>query len=98
MKNMYKANRQRLTDIPYAHNPTDVNKNLFSLKTFQQQKHAAKTWKKYAVEKTATAKIRNIALKYFKKNMLQFQKKHDRLRTKYKTKDKNTLNIFSLKT
>ncbi|WP_418878239.1 hypothetical protein [Xylanibacter rarus] len=29
---MYKANRQRLTDIPYAHNPTDVNKNLFSLK------------------------------------------------------------------
>lgn len=43
MKNMYKANRQRLTDIPYAHNPTDVNKNLFSLKTFQQQKHAAKT-------------------------------------------------------
>lgn len=65
MKNMYKANRQRLTDIPYAHNPTDVNKNLFSLKTFQQQKHAAKTWKKYAVEKTATAKIRNIALKYF---------------------------------
>lgn len=34
----------------------------------------------------------------FKKNMLQFQKKHDRLRTKYKTKDKNSLNIFSLKT
>lgn len=32
------------------------------------------------------------------KNMLQFQKKHDRLRTKYKTKDKNSLNIFSLKT
>lgn len=43
MKNMYKANRQRLTDIPHAHNPTDVNKNLFSLKTFRQQKHATKT-------------------------------------------------------
>lgn len=94
---MYKANRQRLTDIPHAHNPTDVNKNLFSLKTFQQQKHAAKTWKKYAVEKTAMAKIRNRALKYLKK-YVTISEKHDRLRTKYKTKDKNSLNIFSLKT
>ena len=87
-----------MTDIPHAHNPTDVNKNLFSLKTFRQQKHAAKTWKKYAVEKTAMAKIRNRALKYLKKICYNFRKKHDRPRTKYKTKDKNTLNIFSLKT
>lgn len=33
-----------------------------------------------------------------KKICYNFRKKHDRPRTKYKTKDKNSLNIFSLKT